>query len=113
MNILNRVLLVIILTLAALLLVGYWYLHLLEGQLARVKTELVLAKATIQYDKERLEIERRNCKSELQLVRKLARTEESTVKEIQTKVKKGTDYEILASDKPCGCKFDGTGWVFK
>jgi tmRNA-binding protein len=112
MNILSRVLFVIILTLTVLLVIGYWYLHLLEGQLSHIKTELALAKATIQYDKERLEIEQRNCKAELQLVRKLVRTEESTVKEIQTKVKKGTDYEILATDR-CGCKFDGTGWVFK
>jgi uncharacterized protein HemX len=113
MSVLTKILVVIILTLVLVVTAGYWYLHILEDQYSHTKTELALAKAAIKHAQEKFKIEQQACRAEVQLIKQLHNTDKHTTTEIKQKIKRGKDYEILAAREPCGCTFDGTGWVFK
>jgi len=85
----------------------YWY-----GKYSNIKQELKLCKQQVKHGVDMLKVEKESCERELQLVRKVEDLKVTVPKQIQKKIDKGKDYEILAAPKPCGCHFDGTGWVF-
>jgi predicted Holliday junction resolvase-like endonuclease len=92
------------------------YTEYLYKRLKQVKKERNVQKALLVSEKRRATTELYMCKKDLMLFRKELEVEKNTNEEIEEKINKGKDYEILATDKrdTCGCYRDPNGgWVFK
>jgi len=53
------------------------------------------------------------CKEKIKVIKVKHEIKNSVRNEMKENKSKGKNYEILATPSECGCKYDGTGWVFK
>jgi regulatory protein YycH of two-component signal transduction system YycFG len=113
MSLMNKVLLTIALFFVMIFTGMGLYIEHLQKRANKLQKENQIQKILLIREREKADKELYMCKKDMELMKKFSSIEKNTNKEIKHKIKKEKDYEILASDKSCGCVFDGTGWVFK
>jgi hypothetical protein len=116
MNLTSKVLMSIMLGLVLIITALGLYTEYLYKRLKHVKHDRNVQKALLMNEKRKATTELYMCKKDLMLFRRELEVERDTNREIEEKINKGKDYEILATDKQdtCGCYRDNNGgWVFK
>jgi hypothetical protein len=116
MNLINKALIIILLTLVLILIALGLYTKYLHKALEDSEHDKNVQKVLMQQEKNRATTALYMCKKDLQLFKNTLEIEQETTQELTNKLKEEKDYEILASDKKSTseCYRDSNGgWVFK